>query len=271
MVKIIKASGFPENFNKDKIEQTILKAGAQQELARKVASKISKEVKPGTTTTKILDKTLDLLKTKPEVAARYDLKRAIMNLGPHGFLFEEYFAQILQNYGYKTKVGSEVQGKVVTQEIDILAEKEKVFMIEAKYHNRSGTHTDTKVALYTYARFLDIKSNSKNKVDGSWLVTNTKCTPRAVAYSKGVGQKIISWTYPKKGNLQELIKGKGLYPITIYKTISDPIKEKLFQAKIVLAKDLVQHSLQELKRKTGLEEKILQKILDETKKICMNC
>jgi hypothetical protein len=270
-VNIIKASGISENFDKNKIEKTIIKAGASKELAKNIALKISKEVKSGTTTKQILDKTLNFLKTKPTIAARYDLKRAIMNLGPHGFLFEEYFAQILQNYGYKTKIGTEVKGKVVHQEIDIIAEKEKVSMIEMKYHNKLGIHTNTKVALYTYARFLDITSNPRNKIDEPWLVTNTKCTSRAVAYSKGVGQKIISWSYPSKGNLQELIETKGLYPITIYKTISNPIKEKLFKAKIVLAKDLIQHSLSELKRKTGLDENILNKILDETKNICVKC
>jgi hypothetical protein len=269
VVDIIKASGISEKFDKNKIERTVIKAGASKELARDIAGKVSKKVGKGTTTRQILGQTLNLLKTKPTIAARYDLKRAIMNLGPHGFLFEEYFAQILQNYGYKTKVGIEVQGKVVTQEIDIIAEKEKVSMIEMKYHNRPGTHTNTKVALYTYARFLDIKSNPRNKIDEPWLVTNTKCTPRAVAYSKGVGQKIVSWSYPSKGNLQELIEKKGLYPITIYKTISNPVKEKLFGAKIVLAKDLIKHSLSELKRKTGLDENILNKILDETKKICI--
>ena len=271
MVEIIKASGIPEKFDKTKIERTIIKSGAPKELAKDVTEKVSKEIKHGTTTNQILDKTLKLLKTNPEVAARYDLKRAIMNLGPHGFLFEEYFAQILQNYGYKTKVGTEIKGKVVMQEIDILAEKEKISMIEMKYHNHSGTHTNTKVALYTYARFLDIKSNPKNKVDEPWLVTNTKCTSRAIAYSKGVGQKIISWSYPSKGNLQDLIEKKGLYPITIYKTISSSIKAKLFMAKIVLAKDLMKYNLSDLKRKTGLDENILNKIIEETKKICVNC
>ena len=264
---IIKASGFPERFDKNKIENTVIKAGGSKELAKEISLKVGKSIKPNTTTQQILNLTLSLLKNKPEIAARYDLKRAIMNLGPHGFLFEEYFAQILQNYGYKTQVGVEIKGKVVMQEIDVLAEKKKVSMVEAKYHNQPGTHTDTKVALYTYARFLDIKSNPKNKVDEPWLVTNTRCTPRAVSYSKGVGLRIISWSYPPKGNLQELIENKKLYPVTIYKTVSDSIKEKLFQAKIVLAKDLMQHSLQELKRKTGLDENTLKKILDETKNI----
>ncbi|MEN7982439.1 MAG: ATP cone domain-containing protein [Nanoarchaeota archaeon] len=270
-MKIIKASGFEERFDKNKIEKTVVKAGTSKNFAKKVADKISREVHEGDSTEKILDKTIGFLKTKPEVAARYDLKRAIMSLGPHGFLFEEYIAQILQEYGYKTKTNQILKGKNVTHEIDVFAQKEKNSIIEAKYHNLLGTYTRTKVALYSYARFLDLKTNPKNKIDETWIITNTKCTDRAVAYSKSVGQKIISWNYPKEGNLQELIEEKGLYPVTIFKSISNPIKEKLFGAKIVLARDLHKHSLNELKRKTDLDEKILQKILEEAKKICVNC
>jgi len=270
-MKIVKASGDEEVFDKNKIIQTALKAGASKDFAKEVADKVAKQTKSKESTKIILERTLALLKKKPEVAARYDLKRAIMTLGPHGFLFEEYISQILQHYGYKTKTDQILKGKDVTHEIDVVASKGKVSIIEAKYHNLPGTYTNTKVALYSYARFLDLQTNSRNKIDESWIVTNTKCTNRARAYSIGVGQKIISWNYPKEGNLQELIESKGLYPITIYKSISDKIKERLFRAKIVLAKDLKKYSILELKRKTGLDEKILQKILDETQKICVNC
>jgi hypothetical protein len=271
MVNIIKASGISEKFDKRKIENTAIKAGTSKDFAREVANKVEEEIREGDTTKHILNLTLNLLKSHPDVAERYDLKRAIMELGPHGFLFEEYVAQILQAYGYKTKTDQFIKGKDITHEIDVVASNDKVSIIEAKYHNLAGTYTHTNVALYSYARFLDLKTNPKNKIDESWIVTNTKCTDRAILYSKGVGQKIISWNYPRVGSLQELIEKKGLYPITIYKTITRPIKEKLFQAKIVLAKDLQRHSVEELKSKTGLDEKILQKILDETKRLCKNC
>lgn len=268
MVQIIKASGEKETFDKHKIEQTAIKAGATPKLAKEISDKIKQEIKSGTTTKQILNKTINLLKVKPEVAARYDLKRAIMLLGPHGFSFEEYFSQILKEYGYNTKVGTEVQGKIVTQEIDIIAQNKFTYMIEAKYHNSLGSKTNTKVAMYTYARFLDIKSNPKNKFDQPWLVTNTKCTDRAALYAKGVNLKIISWKFPQKGNLQQLIEEKSLYPITIFKSISNPIKEKLFHAKVMMAKDLANYNLEELSKKTGLNQNILNKILDEAKRVC---
>lgn len=268
-MEIIKASGIPAKFNRVNIEKSVLRAGASKELAESVAKDVEKKAVKGMNTQEILDLTLDSLKDRPEIATRYDLKRAIMNLGPSGFPFEEYFSQVLKNYGYKTTTGNRVQGKVVSQEVDIVAMRKKfVYMIEAKYHNSPGIYTDTKVAMYTHARFLDVKFGSKNKFDEAWLVTNTKCTNNAVKYAGGVNLKIIAWRYPAKGNLQELIEKKGLYPITIIRSVSDQIKKQLFRAKIVLLKDLAKHELSELSKKTELDGNILEGILDEAKAVC---
>jgi hypothetical protein len=105
-----------------------------------------------------------------------------MSLGPSGFPFEIYFAKILENYNYKTKVDNIIPGKIILHEVDIIAEKnKKKYMIECKYHNEIGVHTKLHVAMYTYARFLDVK-----KYDIPWLVTNTKCVDVALDYAKGV-------------------------------------------------------------------------------------
>ncbi len=270
MVQIIKADGTCEPFKKIKIINTVIKAGGSRKFANEVADKVSKKIKKGTTTKEILELILKLLKKQPCVALRYDLKRAIMSLGPHGFTFEEFFSQLLQNYGYETKVGILMKGKATTHEVDILAESDKKYMIECKYHNRLGSHSNSKVAMYTYARFLDLHNNVKNKINQGWLVTNTKCTPHAIEYSRGVGLKITSWKYSSKGekNLQELIEFKKLYPITLLKSVEGDIKEKLAKARIVLTKDLLVYNIMELKNKTGLNEKELRKVLKEANEIC---
>ncbi len=267
-MEIIKASGGRVSFKKKKIERSVIRAGASKDLAKNIANQVEKKIHKEDNTKRILNLTLKSLKKRPEIAARYDLKRAIMSLGPSGFPFEEFFSQVLKHYGYKTQVGAHIKGKVITQEIDIIAEKKLKHMIEAKYHNSAGIHTDTKVAMYTYARFLDIKSNPKQKFNSAWLVTNTRCTSQALRYAKGINLKVIGWSYPKKGNLQELIENEGLYPVTIFKGISKKIKEHLFRAKIVLAKDLANHSTKELLQKTNLDKKTLERILKEAKQIC---
>jgi len=270
-MKIIKATGEKEEFNKDKIKTSVMNAGASQKLAEQIAKRVGSEIKEGTTTEKILDLTINSLKEYKciDIAVKYDLKRAIMLLGPSGFSFEEYLAQILQNYGYKTTTNNFIKGKAVIQEVDVVASKDnKTSMIEAKYHNHSGIKTGTKVAMYTYARFLDIKSNSKNKFDDAWLVTNTKYTSEAIKYSTGVNLKLIGWGYPKNKNLQKLIEEKYLYPITIFKGISRNTKEHLFRAKIILAKDLANSNIKLLAKKTDLDKKTLEKVVNEAKMIC---
>lgn len=279
MVNIIKASGEKEKFQKSKIFGTVLKAGASQKEARDLASSIQKRVHEGTKTKEILRMCLDNLKDDPLVRAKYDLKQAIMKLGPDGFTFEEFFSQVLQHYGYSTKTNVILKGKVISQEVDILAKKDKTYMIEAKYHNKAGITTDTKVAMYTYARFLDVSNSTK--IDAGWLVTNTKCTSQAVKYAKGVGLKITTWNYPKETNkkdtketelnLREIIQRKSLYPITVFQSVSGKARELLLKEKIVLARDLAEFRQEELVRKTGLNPGVVEKILKEVKTLIESC
>lgn len=261
---IIKASGEKEKFEKKKVERTAIKAGASREFALEVANKVTSQIYEGIHSKEILKLALKYLRKKRSVAERYSLKKALMELGPTGFPFEEYFAKLLQFYGYSTKVGILLQGARVAQEIDILAKKEnKSIMIECKYHNSMGNHTDLKVAMYTYARFLDVKKY----VNSAWLATNTKCTNSAIKYSEGVGLKILGWNYPTKGNLQDLISKKGLYPTTILLSVKGNIKNILSEAKISLVKELVELNIEELKEKTKLPEKELLKIKKDAEEL----
>jgi len=251
---VIKASGEQEKFDKRKIFRTAIKAGASKEFASEVANKIERQIRKGITTREILQLALRYLKKNRKVAERYSLKKALMELGPAGYFFEKYFAKVLEYYGYETKVGISLKGKVINQEVDILARKKDVSaMIECKYHNSWGNYSKLKVALYTYARYLDIKKY----VNEAWLVTNTKCSMSAIKYARGVDLKIISWGYPKKGNLQDLIEEKGLYPITVLLSARGHIKNKLSEAQIVLVKEIAEKDISELRRKTKLSEKEL--------------
>jgi len=84
-----------------------------------------------------------LLKERPIFAGKYSLKNSIMELGPSGFLFEQYFAAILKEYGYRTRTNQMIGGMCATHEIDIVAEKDGVqYLIEAKYHNTRGIKSE---------------------------------------------------------------------------------------------------------------------------------
>jgi hypothetical protein len=261
---VIKASGEKEEFKPKKVLGTLLRAGASKKLAGEIVKKVEAKVYDGIKTRKILDTALDLLKNKkPEVGAIYDLKRAIMELGPTGFPFERFFAEVLKNYGYQIQVGKNFKGKNVTHEVDIIAKKDFAYMIENKYHNSPGTYTNLKVALYVYARFLDLKKN----FDYPWLVTNTRCSRKAIAYAKGVNLKITGWQYPKNQSLQKLIENKKLYPITILKSVNKSVKGKLSNSGIILVKNLFDYDLEVLKTRTKIQENILKEIIKEARKI----
>jgi hypothetical protein len=263
-MQVIKASGLEEKFSSKKIYRTILEAGGNGKLARKVIDVVTRRYHNNMTTQEILDIILQELKDFPDIRARYDLKRAIMALGPSGFPFEQFFGEVLRNYGYEVKVDNFIKGKIITHEVDIIAKKEKSYMIECKYHNEPGKSTDLHPALYTYARFLDLR----DKPDMPWLVTNTKISDDARNYSRGVGLKLTSWNFPEEQSLQKLIKLKKLYPITILKSISENTKEKLFCARITIAKNLLNYSVEDLMKKTDLNEKDIEKILNEVKIVC---
>lgn len=262
---VIKANGERARFNPSKILRTLKRAGASDKLASKIVSQVKSKVHDGSTTRQILDTALGLLKNQdPIVGARYDLKRAIMNLGPTGFPFEQFFAEVLKHHGYEVQVGKIFKGKLIPHEIDVVAKKDKKYMVECKYHNAPGIYTNIKVALYVYARFLDLK----NQFDQPWLATNTKFSSRVLTYAKGIGMKFTSWEHPRDASLRGLIQSKKLYPITILKSVNEETKVKLSRANILLAADLAKYNIKQLKKKIGIPENILMRVLEEAKDIC---
>ena len=173
---------------------------------------------------------------------------------------------VLEFYGYKTSVSNKLKGKRIIEEVDIIAIKDKKWMIECKYHNEPGIITRLHPALYTYARFLDLE---KHNFYAPWLVTNTKCSEDAIEYAKGVNLKITSWKYPHNEGLQDLIMEKNLYPVTILKSVSTEIFNKLYSARITVAIDLLDTPLNEISRRTGIDQKIVTKMIREIREVCV--
>ncbi len=262
-MQIKKASGDLERFNSRKIYFSIRQAGGSSRLANDAIKAVKSKIREGTSTKEILNFLLKFLKREPGVSQRYDLKRSIMSLGPSGFPFEDFFARVLDFYGYKTETNKSFKGKMIIQEVDVTAEKNnQKWMIECKYHNEPGSITRLDPAMYTYARFLDI---SKYNFTGSWLATNTKCSDDAVNYSIGVKQKITSWNYPKGESLMELIEKKNIYPVTILKTLNQETLNKLYSLKLVVALDLLNKNESWFIENLNLSEKQTREIREEMK------
>lgn len=268
---VLKASGNKELFSEGKIYSSLLKAGALPSLASKTVKEVQSKLNGEIDTDKVYNSVLEkLTNLEPQIAIKYSLKRAIMKLGPAGYLFERYIARILQEYGYTTEVGRIVNGHCVSHEIDVIAiQNNQHFMVECKYHNQPGTRSDIKIALYIYARFLDVERAWKLKeghgsmFHQAWLVTNTKCTSDAIRYASCMNMKIIAWHYPKDASLGYLIENKELYPITILPTLENVSIEKLGAKGILLAKELLKYSTDDLSKILSTSGSILQKISED--------
>ena len=268
---VIKSNGKLETFNEDKIIASLIKAGATPEQARETLDHLKPEIRHGASTEDVHNLALDhLSKVEHKLALKYSLKRAIMSMGPQGFVFEKYIAKILDRYGYSTQVGQILKGCCVDHEVDIVAKKDNmVFFIESKYHNHRGTYSDVKTALYIHARFVDIEKAIKKKQDSNnihyygWLVTNTKCTSEAVKYASCVKLRILAWQHPKVKNLQYYIENKKLYPVSILTTITKNQKEILFKSGILLVQELVSMDAGNIMRLLSIDKIRTLKILNE--------
>jgi len=222
-VWIIKANGEKAWFNKQKLFRTCRRTGASPQACNESIKKVERIIRDGMHTKEILKIMMaGLARNAPYHAPKYDLKGAIMRLGPAGFHFEKLTAELLQKYGYTTTTNAELKGCCVSQEIDIIAIKNrKCHMIECKFHQQSGIYTGLKETMYTWARFEDLvegyKQGTCDKFHVPWLISNTKFSNAATQYGSCRGVKLTGWHYPSGESYQEMLQEKNLFPITSIK------------------------------------------------------
>lgn len=247
-VTIIKADGETEVWDRSKLERSLRAAGADSPMIQSVVRHIERDLADGMSTYDIYRHAFALLKRMHRpIAAQYSLKKAILELGPSGFPFERFVAEILRHEGYRAKTGVTVRGMCVTHEVDVVAEKDdEIVLVEAKYHNNAGLKTDVKVALYVDARMKDIRKRLDKDEDGhtkklhrSWLITNTNFTSQAIQYGACAGLHLTGWNYPKGRTLQDLIQANAMHPITCLTTLTANDKRRLIENGKVLCRDLL--------------------------------
>jgi hypothetical protein len=263
MVNVLKANGVIEPFNKDKIRVSIQRAGVPANIQDQLISHVESSLYENIPTKEVYQHVNEFLQkeTHPISAVKYKLKQSLMELGPTGYPFEDFVGEVLKAKGYSTQTRSVLMGKCVSHEIDVIAEKIGVekLMVEAKYHNDSGIHTDVHVPLYTKARFDDLKE--KYQFDRAWLFTNTKITSDALAFALCVNMGVVSWSYPQEESLRDLVEKHRLYPITLLSSLSDSQKQILLESHIVLISQILSNQsyldllgVQDEKKKTIIEE-----------------
>jgi hypothetical protein len=243
---ITKADGNTEYFKVEKLRRSLRRSGATPLEVNDVVEKISKEIYDGMSTQEIYRRAFTMLREKEApIAARYSLRRALFGLGPTGFPFERFLGRLFEKEGYKTETGIILNGKCALHEIDFAAYNDThSFVGEAKFHARPGIKTDLQVAMYSYARLLDLKGASICQADicgitEFWLVTNTKFTTAAERYAGCVGVKLLSWDYPKHNNLHDRIQRAQVYPITVMPSLSPSQVATLINYDIITCQDII--------------------------------
>ncbi len=271
-LSIIKKSGEKVKYSLKKLHASLKHSGATDTVIQQIIEKINAELYDGISTKEIFNRAFYFLnKEKGTFASKYKLKKALYELGPSGFPFENFISAVLKYSGYRTKVGEIVQGKCVQHEIDIIGSKNgENIIVECKFHGDEGLNCNVKIPLYIHSRFKDVKAfwDNKNhaKLDKGWVVTNTRFTKDAIEYGNCAGLYLLSWDYPPENSLKERINRLGLYPITVSTLLSAKEKDFLLDRDIILCRQLMEHSF--FLHHLGVSENRKKKILNEMKYIC---
>ena len=273
IISVVKANGQTELFDADKIRQSLLRSGTEPGIIDAVIESVRNKIYTNISTQKLYKIVFgELRKRHRPAAGKYHLKKAIMELGPTGFPFEKYIAEIFKAEGYYTQTGKIKMGQCVKHEVDVIAENDtEQIMMECKFHSQPGTVCNVKHALYVSARFQDIERNIKSgaftdsKPFKGWLVTNTRMTSDAEQYGVCFGLGLLSWNFPEGKSLRERIDESGLHPVTCITSLNRSEKEQLLNKSIVLCKSL--YMVPEVLQEIGISELRAQRIIKEAENI----
>lgn len=270
---VTKADGTTEHFKVEKLRRSLRRAGATPQEVNEIVAEVTKTLHNGMYTQEIYRQAFSLLReNRLPAAARYSLRRALFGLGPTGFPFELFLSRLFESDGYKTQTGIIIEGKCASHEIDVAAYKDDhSFVGEAKFHARPGIKSDLQVAMYSYARLLDLKEAKICTEDicgikEFWLITNTKFTSAAERYAGCVGINLLSWDFPRHNNLHDRIERAKIYPITVMQSITPAQAETLISRNVILCRDILEKPY--ILRYLHISTRKQEAILDEVKAIC---
>lgn len=260
---ISKADGTSEEFIPEKLVSSLRRAGAKEHIAEQISRDIEQELWDGMSTEEIYARAFERLReARHDIAARYSLKRAVLDFGPSGFPFEDYIGELFRAEGKKASVRQLIKGKCVEHEVDVVVEeKDAPLYVEAKFHNAAGFKSDLKVVLYVQARVDDIGKGR------GMVVTNTKFTDRAIEYSSCKGLELLAWDYPQGATLHDRIEKARVYPVTALTTLSKSEKTALLSQQMVLCNALPERT--DVLGRAGVSGKKADRVLEEVGALCV--
>jgi len=289
---ITKMSGEQELFNPEKLRRSLRKVKTPEEIIEEILREVERN--PALRTTKeIYGFAYNYLKhTKPALGARYSLKQALLDLGPAGFPFEQFIAELFRKEGYAVVTNQIVSGHCIDHEVDLIcANKHEQYMVECKFHMRQDLKSDVKVSLYVKARFDDVKEAWEKKgapqyastpkelgreshagihtggqFHQAWIVTNTKFTSEAIKFALCRNIQLIGWAFPEGNALPDLVAKYGLDPVTALTSLSGSQKKMLIANGITLCREVTQYKTK--LRELGFSQKEIDDIVKESSEVC---
>lgn len=266
---VLKSNGEREPFNVLKLENSLLNAGVSPSNSQKIIQVVQGELVDGMTTAEIYRHAFFLLhKMEKTSAVRYSMRRALSDLGPSGFPFEKFVAEIFKAQGYTIETDKMIKGYCAEHELDVIAYNDKkLIMCEVKFHNQNGLKSDLKVALYVKARFDDLRKmrfhygGREMMLSEGLLVTNTKFTKTAIGYAMCAGVGMIGWNYPVRGNLHDLIVQYKMHPITSLTSLTADEKKYLIGRGFVLCSTVMDKL--SILQEGGFSQKRIDAIIEE--------
>ncbi len=253
MPVIRKADGTIEPFDPGRLTISLERAGAGEHTAQRIARQMTETLVPGITSHEIYSRAFTLLRREARpIAARYALRRAMLELGPTGHPFEDFIGHLFTAEGWHVETRKIIKGKCVSHETDLYAShpEENIYLAaELKYHNDPAYKTDLKVALYVKSRFDDIFAcdplERSCPIDRGLLITNTKFTSEAIKYANCAGVELLGWGYPDENSLFMRMNAARVYPITTLTSLSRAEKNILIDEHVI-AVDQIMHDRRKL-------------------------
>lgn len=239
---VIKADGRKERFDRNKLIQTAMRAGASKEIAVKITNLVGNRFSTAVSTHDIYQFVMDELdKISEKTSSIFGLRESIADLD--SVSFEKYAVKILEANGYACEWNQIIEGRSIEHQIDIIAKKnEEYFYVECKRHYNPHRFCGLEVPLEVYARLEDLREgfiDGKNRYNFStaWLFTNSKFSDHAKRYALKKGIMMTGWS-SETNSIQMMIERNRTYPVTVLR-IDLSIKLKLLDSGIITLQDVL--------------------------------
>ncbi len=236
---VVKRSGAIERYRPEKLRRALFRVGVPRPARDHVVAAVEQVLTDGITSAAI-DQVVarSLRRAAPGCATRWNLRRALLELGPSGFPFERFVAEVFAAEGYRTAIGVRLQGRFIGHEIDVVAERRSDrALCECKFVTRDHGKIDAKTAMYVYGRAVDLAATAGHT--RFWLVTNGRFTVDASRFGIGMGLRLLGWDFPAREGLRERIERAGVMPISALVSLPKPARTALMRGGYVLCRDLV--------------------------------